>query len=133
MSCSSPFGQTAALQPPSDRSLRRRKEKQGDDQLVIVGRGVWGAGRGGVTFSTLEPLLGFCLQDAGQKQFGATTCSSCGMVYSADNPEDNFQHTQFHQRFLDSIKYLVGLPSVAKMRLPVGRYEGRCFWFSSSL
>lgn len=46
-------------------------------------------------------------QDAGQKQFGATTCSSCGMVYSADNPEDNFQHTQFHQRFLDSIKFVV--------------------------
>lgn len=46
-------------------------------------------------------------QDAGQKQFGATTCSSCGMVYSADNPEDHFQHTQFHQRFLDSIKFVV--------------------------
>lgn len=48
-------------------------------------------------------------QDAGQKQFGATTCSSCGMVYSADNPEDNFQHTQFHQRFLDSIKFVVNI------------------------
>lgn len=48
-------------------------------------------------------------QDAGQKQFGAMTCSSCGMVYSADNPEDNFQHTQFHQRFLDSIKFVVRL------------------------
>lgn len=31
------------------------------------------------------------------------------MVYSADNPEDNFQHTQFHQRFLDSIKFVVRL------------------------
>uniref|UniRef100_A0A673AZ61 Establishment of sister chromatid cohesion N-acetyltransferase 2 n=1 Tax=Sphaeramia orbicularis TaxID=375764 RepID=A0A673AZ61_9TELE len=28
------------------------------------------------------------------------------MIYSADNPEDHFQHTQFHQRFLDSIKYV---------------------------
>ncbi|XP_056260471.1 N-acetyltransferase ESCO2 [Seriola aureovittata] len=67
--------------PPSakERSARRRKEKQDGDQLII---------------------------DAGQKQFGATTCSSCGMVYSADNPEDNFQHTQFHQRFLDSIKFV---------------------------
>lgn len=47
------------------------------------------------------------LQDAGQKQFGATTCNSCGMLYSADSPEDNFQHTQFHQRFLDTIKFVV--------------------------
>lgn len=31
------------------------------------------------------------------------------MVYSADNPEDNFQHSQFHQRFLDSIKFVVRL------------------------
>lgn len=55
--------------------------------------------------------ISFCTQDAGQKQFGATTCSSCGMVYSADNPEDHFQHTQFHQRFLDSIKFVVKLLS----------------------
>ncbi|XP_054910112.1 N-acetyltransferase ESCO2 isoform X2 [Poeciliopsis prolifica] len=81
VSCSTPSG--ASLQPPSsaakERQTRRKKEKLDGDQLII---------------------------DAGQKQFGATTCSSCGMVYSADNPEDNFQHTQFHQRFLDSIKYV---------------------------
>ncbi|XP_071323509.1 N-acetyltransferase ESCO2 isoform X3 [Trachinotus anak] len=83
VSCSTPSGTIASLQSPpppaKERSARRRKEKQDDDQLII---------------------------DAGQKQFGATTCSSCGMVYSADNPEDNFQHTQFHQRFLDSIKFV---------------------------
>ncbi|XP_008277227.1 N-acetyltransferase ESCO2 [Stegastes partitus] len=83
VSCSTPSGTVMSVQTPSaaakERSARRRKEKQDDDQLII---------------------------DAGQKQFGATTCSSCGMVYSADNPEDNFQHTQFHQRFLDSIKFV---------------------------
>ncbi|XP_043962148.1 N-acetyltransferase ESCO2 isoform X2 [Gambusia affinis] len=84
VSCSTPSGSSgASLQPPSsaakERQTRRKKEKLDSDQLII---------------------------DAGQKQFGATTCSSCGMVYSADNPEDNFQHTQFHQRFLDSIKYV---------------------------
>ncbi|XP_051265728.1 N-acetyltransferase ESCO2 isoform X2 [Dicentrarchus labrax] len=82
VSCSTPSGQTTSLQTVSsakERTVRRRKEKQDDDQLII---------------------------DAGQKQFGATTCSSCGMVYSADNPEDNFQHNQFHQRFLDSIKFV---------------------------
>nr|XP_040016652.1 N-acetyltransferase ESCO2 [Gasterosteus aculeatus aculeatus] len=81
-SCSSPPGPITPLQTTSslkERPVRRRKEKADDDQLII---------------------------DAGQKQFGATTCSSCGMVYSADNPEDHFQHTQFHQRFLDSIKFV---------------------------
>ncbi|CAJ1078008.1 N-acetyltransferase ESCO2 [Xyrichtys novacula] len=82
VSCSTPSGTAASLQTTSsvrERPVRRRKEKQGEDQLII---------------------------DAGQKQFGATTCSSCGMVYSADNPEDNFQHIQFHQSFLDSIKFV---------------------------
>ncbi|XP_028295304.1 N-acetyltransferase ESCO2 [Gouania willdenowi] len=83
LSCSTPSGGMVSLQrpcaAPKERRVRSRKEKQDNDQLII---------------------------DAGQKQFGATTCSSCGMIYSADNPEDNFQHTQFHQRFLDSIKYV---------------------------
>ncbi|XP_026173739.1 N-acetyltransferase ESCO2 [Mastacembelus armatus] len=80
VSCSTPSGQMASLQSLSakDRTGRRRRDKDNEDQLII---------------------------DAGQKQFGATTCSSCGMVYSADGPEDNFQHTQFHQRFLDSIRF----------------------------
>ncbi|XP_028997401.1 N-acetyltransferase ESCO2 isoform X2 [Betta splendens] len=78
---SSASGPVASLQSSAvkERALRRRKEKQDNDQLII---------------------------DAGQKQFGAATCSSCGMVYSTDNPEDNFQHTQFHQRFLESIRFV---------------------------
>ncbi|KAM6905698.1 N-acetyltransferase ESCO2-like [Lycodopsis pacificus] len=82
VSCSAPSGPITPLQTTTslkERPVRRRKEKQDDDQLII---------------------------DAGQKRFGATTCSSCGMVYSADNPDDHFQHTQFHQRFLDSIKFV---------------------------
>lgn len=82
VSCSTPSGPTMTLKSQSSAAkeqTRRRKDKQDNDQLII---------------------------DAGQKQFGATTCSSCGMIYSADNPEDHFQHTQFHQRFLDSIKYV---------------------------
>lgn len=31
------------------------------------------------------------------------------MVYSVDNPEDNFQHNQFHQHLLESIKFVVKL------------------------
>ncbi|KAK2855995.1 hypothetical protein Q5P01_004730 [Channa striata] len=81
VSCSTPSAPVTSLQSCAikERHLRRRKEKQDNDQLII---------------------------DAGQKQFGATTCSSCGMVYSADNPEDNFQHTQFHQHLLDSIRFV---------------------------
>ncbi|XP_060129194.1 N-acetyltransferase ESCO2 isoform X2 [Zootoca vivipara] len=44
--------------------------------------------------------------DAGQKYFGATVCKSCGMVYSAASPEDETQHAQYHQRFLEGIKYV---------------------------
>uniref|UniRef100_A0A4W5NTQ7 Establishment of sister chromatid cohesion N-acetyltransferase 2 n=1 Tax=Hucho hucho TaxID=62062 RepID=A0A4W5NTQ7_9TELE len=66
-----------------ERSARKKRETnkqaEADDQLII---------------------------DAGQKQFGATVCGSCGMIYSADSLEDNFQHTQFHQSFLDSIKFV---------------------------
>uniref|UniRef100_A0A8C1I943 Establishment of sister chromatid cohesion N-acetyltransferase 2 n=1 Tax=Cyprinus carpio TaxID=7962 RepID=A0A8C1I943_CYPCA len=70
---------TSALKAKERTALRREMKKQTDNQLII---------------------------DAGQKQFGATTCGSCGMLYSTDSPEDNFQHTQFHQRFLDTIKFV---------------------------
>ncbi|XP_005373811.1 PREDICTED: N-acetyltransferase ESCO2 [Chinchilla lanigera] len=43
--------------------------------------------------------------DAGQKYFGATMCKSCGMIYTASNPEDEMQHIQYHHRFLEGIKY----------------------------
>ncbi|XP_037351443.1 N-acetyltransferase ESCO2-like [Talpa occidentalis] len=45
--------------------------------------------------------------DAGQKYFGATMCKSCGMIYTASNPEDELQHVQHHHRFLEGIKYTV--------------------------
>ncbi|XP_067274772.1 N-acetyltransferase ESCO2 isoform X2 [Pseudorasbora parva] len=70
---------TPALKAKERSALRREMKKQTDNQLII---------------------------DAGQKQFGAITCGSCGMLYSTDSPEDNFQHTQFHQRFLDTIKFV---------------------------
>ncbi|XP_013912778.1 PREDICTED: N-acetyltransferase ESCO2 [Thamnophis sirtalis] len=43
--------------------------------------------------------------DAGQKHIGATICKSCGMVYSVANPEDEAHHVQYHQRFMEGIKY----------------------------
>ncbi|XP_012871649.1 PREDICTED: N-acetyltransferase ESCO2-like [Dipodomys ordii] len=44
--------------------------------------------------------------DAGQKHTGTTMCKSCGMIYSAANPEDELQHAQYHQRFLEGVKYV---------------------------
>ncbi|XP_077409670.1 N-acetyltransferase ESCO2 [Vanacampus margaritifer] len=79
---SAPAGTTTTPSSSAkERPARRcaKKERHSGDQLII---------------------------DAGQKQFGAVTCGSCGMVYSADNPEDHFQHEQFHQSLLDSIKFV---------------------------
>ncbi|XP_027765860.1 N-acetyltransferase ESCO2, partial [Empidonax traillii] len=44
--------------------------------------------------------------DAGQKHFGAIMCKSCGMIYSAASPEDEAQHLQHHQRFLEALRYV---------------------------
>ncbi|XP_048386501.1 N-acetyltransferase ESCO2 [Stegostoma tigrinum] len=44
--------------------------------------------------------------DAGQKHFGAVMCRSCGMIYTASNPEDEAQHIQYHQRFLEGLRYV---------------------------
>uniref|UniRef100_A0A668AUY6 Establishment of sister chromatid cohesion N-acetyltransferase 1 n=2 Tax=Myripristis murdjan TaxID=586833 RepID=A0A668AUY6_9TELE len=44
--------------------------------------------------------------DAGQKHFGAVTCTVCGMLYSAANPEDESQHLLFHNQFTSAVKYV---------------------------
>ncbi|NWU87900.1 ESCO2 acetyltransferase, partial [Onychorhynchus coronatus] len=44
--------------------------------------------------------------DAGQKHFGAIMCKSCGMIYSAASPEDEAQHIQHHERFLEALRYV---------------------------
>ncbi|XP_053873698.1 N-acetyltransferase ESCO1 isoform X1 [Malaclemys terrapin pileata] len=44
--------------------------------------------------------------DAGQKRFGAISCSICGMLYTASNPEDETQHLLFHNQFISAVKYV---------------------------
>ncbi|NXN33394.1 ESCO2 acetyltransferase, partial [Nycticryphes semicollaris] len=44
--------------------------------------------------------------DAGQKHFGAVVCKSCGMIYTAGSPEDEAQHIQHHERFLEVLHYV---------------------------
>nr|DBA25445.1 TPA: hypothetical protein GDO54_009829 [Pyxicephalus adspersus] len=45
-------------------------------------------------------------QDAGQKHFGPVVCSTCGMIYTAASLQDETQHAQYHQRLLESIRYV---------------------------
>uniref|UniRef100_A0A673W935 Establishment of sister chromatid cohesion N-acetyltransferase 2 n=1 Tax=Salmo trutta TaxID=8032 RepID=A0A673W935_SALTR len=79
VNCSTPSALSHPLPSAARKKRETNKQAEADDQLII---------------------------DAGQKQFGATVCGSCGMIYSADSLEDNFQHTQFHQSFLDGIKFV---------------------------
>lgn len=44
--------------------------------------------------------------DAGQKHFGTIACKSCGMIYTAASPEDEAQHIQYHERFLECLRYV---------------------------
>lgn len=37
--------------------------------------------------------------DAGQKRFGATRCSECGIVYQLGDPEDENAHLNYHNSF----------------------------------
>ncbi|XP_026702143.1 N-acetyltransferase ESCO2 [Athene cunicularia] len=45
-------------------------------------------------------------RDAGQKHFGTVVCKSCGMIYTAASPEDEAQHIQHHESFLEALRYL---------------------------
>ncbi|XP_073529932.1 N-acetyltransferase ESCO2 [Phyllobates terribilis] len=60
-------------------SKRKDGKKMADDQLII---------------------------DAGQKHFGPVSCGSCGMIFSASSAEDEAQHTQYHQRLLERLRYV---------------------------
>ncbi|XP_073535243.1 N-acetyltransferase ESCO1 isoform X2 [Phyllobates terribilis] len=51
--------------------------------------------------SSSQPII-----DAGQKRFGVITCSVCGMLYTASNPEDETQHLLFHNQFISAVKYV---------------------------
>uniref|UniRef100_A0A8C3GFI3 Establishment of sister chromatid cohesion N-acetyltransferase 2 n=1 Tax=Cairina moschata TaxID=8855 RepID=A0A8C3GFI3_CAIMO len=77
---SSPFGSS----PPAKaahglQKSKRAKESCSRDQMII---------------------------DAGQKHFGAVGCKSCGMIYTAGSPEDEAQHIQHHERFLEALRYV---------------------------
>lgn len=37
--------------------------------------------------------------DAGQKSYGAKTCSECGLLYSVNEPEEELLHLNFHNSF----------------------------------
>ncbi|NXS57438.1 ESCO2 acetyltransferase, partial [Brachypteracias leptosomus] len=79
---SSPFGSSPAVKAPHAlQKSKKTKEllKCSWDQMII---------------------------DAGQKHFGAVVCKSCGMIYTAASPEDEAQHIQHHERFLEGLRYV---------------------------
>ncbi|NWU71916.1 ESCO2 acetyltransferase, partial [Pterocles burchelli] len=78
----SPFGSNPPAKPShASQKSKKAKElcKRSRDQMVI---------------------------DAGQKHFGAIACKSCGMIYTAASPEDEAQHIQHHERFLEALRYV---------------------------
>ncbi|NXG53644.1 ESCO2 acetyltransferase, partial [Psilopogon haemacephalus] len=77
-----PFGSSPpAKPPPASQKSKKTKAlcKRSLDQMII---------------------------DAGQKHFGAVVCKSCGMIYTAASPEDEAQHIQYHERFLEALRYV---------------------------
>ncbi|NXJ09188.1 ESCO2 acetyltransferase, partial [Odontophorus gujanensis] len=79
---SSPFGSSPPAKMPQgvQKSKRARElSKHSNDQMII---------------------------DAGQKHFGTVVCKSCGMIYTAASPEDEAQHIQYHERFLECLRYV---------------------------
>ncbi|XP_014818270.1 PREDICTED: N-acetyltransferase ESCO2 [Calidris pugnax] len=76
----SPFGSNPPVKTPHPlQKSKKAKELCSRDQMVI---------------------------DAGQKHFGAIVCKSCGMIYTAGSPEDEAQHIQHHERFLEALRYV---------------------------
>lgn len=45
--------------------------------------------------------------DAGQKNFGACFCKTCGFLYDCGDPEEEESHTKFHDSIPPSLKYPV--------------------------
>ncbi|NXI49148.1 ESCO2 acetyltransferase, partial [Chloroceryle aenea] len=77
-----PFGSSPPVKPPqASQKSKKAKElcRRSQDQMII---------------------------DAGQKHFGAIVCKSCGMIYTAASPEDEAQHIQHHERFLEGLRYV---------------------------
>ena len=65
----------------------------------------------------LAPIQAFI--DAGQKEVGATVCSTCGTVYTIGDPGDEAAHAAQHSGLLERLR-LVGW---ARERL-VGQFPG---------
>ncbi|XP_040076549.1 N-acetyltransferase ESCO2 isoform X1 [Ixodes scapularis] len=66
--------------------------------------------------------------DAGQKHFGPIACSTCGMVYSAGEMEDEKLHSRFHQGFMGVLKF----PGWKKQREVGIYYDGKIIMVSFS-
>ncbi|KAG0725091.1 N-acetyltransferase ESCO2 [Chionoecetes opilio] len=43
--------------------------------------------------------------DAGQKEFGASQCPTCGVVFELGNPQDAASHRDYHEHLFKALKY----------------------------
>ena len=60
--------------------------------------------------------------DAGQRQFGVITCSTCSLVYTIGDPEDEATHARHHTGYLGALNYPVST-GVEDAQLP-GKQRG---------
>lgn len=47
--------------------------------------------------------------DAGQKEFGARNCPSCGLMFEVGNPSDEASHKEYHDHLFAALKYNVSV------------------------
>lgn len=71
------------LKSPKNSPKSAQKQRAGFEQLII---------------------------DAGQKDFGVIRCQTCGMVFTSRDPQDEIAHSKFHNMFVNTLRFPVGIP-----------------------
>ncbi|KAF2368961.1 N-acetyltransferase ESCO zinc-finger [Trinorchestia longiramus] len=75
----------------------RRRSHSESDKLASKSRG------GGIRAARGDSSQ--MILDAGQKEFGATQCKECGLVYEHADPDDETLHDSYHNRVISALSY----------------------------
>jgi len=78
---------------------KRRLTDTSNNQSPITKKSFWGKSAGGATDDSQMMI------DAGQNKFGATQCSTCGVLYEIGNPQDEASHQAYHDGFVSSVRF----------------------------
>jgi len=65
----------------------------------ITKKSFWGSKRFGKSDDSQMMI------DAGQRNFGATQCNVCGVLYEIGNPADEASHQAYHDGFVSSVRF----------------------------